>query len=1201
MLLRIFYVLIFALSPLCLFGAGEGRPLKEGTFDLPELFKNPPSGYGEVPFYWWMGDKLDKAHLLSHLDELEGKGVQSLQVNYAHSDRGGRSWGLTYKSDPPLMSNEWWSLFAWFRREANKRGMSVSLSDYTLGVGQEQFVDRAISENPNLKAAALFEERIEFDGNFRKLFEYSKTPLCVALYKLDSEGKIISNSRENLASEIVGGALDLERKGRNLLICVYPRPLEVSFDPTNPESGKLYTKHFFGEFERRLGGGEGLNFFFSDELDFKIEGRKIWSEYLRGEFKKSKGYDIAEYADLLFVDYPNLSAKIRLDFNDVFVKLSERNFFKPVYDWHESRGMIYGCDHGGRGRKVDEFGDYFRTQRWNQGPGCDQPGGDSDLIKNKVASSIAHMYGRPRVWLEGFHSSGWGQTPSHLSGAIFSNFAMGHNLLSLHGLYYSTMGGWWEWAPPCNHFREPYWREMPELLKCAERLSFLLSQGTHRADIAIMYPLEAKVAGFGDKSVELAFDLAGKLYAGGRDFDFMDAESIERAKYGGGKIRVAGEEFEVLIIPAMEAMRQSTLESIARLAKSGARIWFLEPAPIASDWLKDFPNAKGVKSAESKKLSPSEIIEGIRDCARVFKSKNDLLSALESAFRADFKILSEGSYAPRVLHRKINGDDYYALCNIPQNTLCEFRALGAVSLLEPFTGNERELAVLSQDAEATKLYTPLNSTDFQIIRFRASGKARLLNKNKLGKGVAPESFQILSGKWNFSFKPVLDNSWGDFEWPPTKELIGPQIRFVKLGENPSSKLLAEKSEFEQIGYSAKFLQLGPLAEPIPGSDAARILELFSGKFKELKISMRYGVLGDEAHQGYHGLKAEISDDFIRLGKIERTATAALRLPEEGGKHYYLYTKVYAPREGDFEILSGAMKPARVFINGKPLKKSAHSANLNKGVNELVLHYDSHGSSHFLFIDPKAPQGRFEFAEAQESLSMSWNGMKNILPFDASSDFSKPISFSFESAPALEELRFTLWGEGVSVKIGGSFADLSLIEKREDGARSYRARAKEISKGASKVEIEIAKPREGFGGAAALSGYIRQTCGEGEIELASWDKFEGMRTYSGGVLYSKDFDLEKDKAGKRIVLNLVELGGLARVRLNGKDAGVRFYPPWTFELGDLLKEGKNRLEIEVYNTAANHYLTMPTRYRGDTKSGLISSPRLEFYNISAGAK
>ena len=103
---------------------------------------------------------------------------------------------------------------------------------------------------------------------------------------------------------------------------------------------------------------------------------------------------------------------MRLDFSDVKVALTEEGFFKPVFDWHQQRGMIYGCDHGGRGRTVDEFGDYFRTQRWNQGPGADQPGLGKDLIKAKVAASIAHLYERPRVWLEGYHSLGWGATPA---------------------------------------------------------------------------------------------------------------------------------------------------------------------------------------------------------------------------------------------------------------------------------------------------------------------------------------------------------------------------------------------------------------------------------------------------------------------------------------------------------------------------------------------------------------------------------------------------------------------------------------------------------------------------------------------------------------------------------------------------------------------------------------------------------------------
>ena len=47
-------------------------------------------------------------------------------------------------------------------------------------------------------------------------------------------------------------------------------------------------------------------------------------------------------------------------------------------------------------------------------PGHDTPGGNADLIKDKVSSSIANLYRRPRVWLEGYHSLGWGATPERL-------------------------------------------------------------------------------------------------------------------------------------------------------------------------------------------------------------------------------------------------------------------------------------------------------------------------------------------------------------------------------------------------------------------------------------------------------------------------------------------------------------------------------------------------------------------------------------------------------------------------------------------------------------------------------------------------------------------------------------------------------------------------------------------------------------------
>lgn len=405
--------------------------------DLDALpgFQKPPPGFGTVPFFWWLGDPLTQERLGWILEQMAGMGVSGYQINYAHSDQGGHSYGLTYPSEPPLFSDDWWKLTGWFMQEAKKQGAGVSLSDYTLGFGQGWFVDALLRKHPEVMGQRL---------------------------RMDPDGQVTAET------------------------------VPWSLNPMHPRSGQWYCDEFFGQFERRFPGegGQGLNFFFSDELGFGVSGR-LWSAQFADEFKQRKGYDITPELPALFQDIGPRTPKIRLDYNDVLVALSEAGFFKPVFDWHQQRGMIMGCDHGGRGRDVVEFGDYFRTQRWNQGPGADQPGLGKDLIKAKVAASIAHLYERPRVWLEGFYGSGWGTTSAGVVDATFANYVMGFDLLGIHGMYYSTHGGWWEWAPPDNTFRMPYWPHLRGFMDCVQRLSYHgLRAQVHDEFLAIGQPKE---------------------------------------------------------------------------------------------------------------------------------------------------------------------------------------------------------------------------------------------------------------------------------------------------------------------------------------------------------------------------------------------------------------------------------------------------------------------------------------------------------------------------------------------------------------------------------------------------------------------------------------------------------------------------------------------------------------------------------------
>ena len=72
-------------------------------------------------------------------------------------------------------------------------------------------------------------------------------------------------------------------------------------------------------------GGKGLNFFFSDELGFGVDGH-LWTARFAGEFQERKGYDVVPELPALFVDIGPRTPKVRLDYRDVMVALSEEGF-----------------------------------------------------------------------------------------------------------------------------------------------------------------------------------------------------------------------------------------------------------------------------------------------------------------------------------------------------------------------------------------------------------------------------------------------------------------------------------------------------------------------------------------------------------------------------------------------------------------------------------------------------------------------------------------------------------------------------------------------------------------------------------------------------------------------------------------------------------------------------------------------------------
>ncbi len=94
-------------------------------------------------------------------------------------------------------------------------------------------------------------------------------------------------------------------------------------------------------------------------------------------------------------------------------------------------------------------------------------------------------------------------------------------------------------------------------------------------------------------------------------------------------------------------------------------------------------------------------------------------------------------------------------------------------------------------------------------------------------------------------------------------------------------------------------------------------------------------------------------------------------------------------------------------------------------------------------------------------------------------------------------------------------------------------------------------------------------------LASWTTQPGdaYRNFSGTAVYRLEFDA-KDLT--KALLDLGEIAHTAKVRLNGKPAGTCWAPPHRLDLSGLLEKGKNVLEVEVTNLAANRIADLDRR-------------------------
>lgn len=920
-----------------------------------------------VPFFWWTGEPLSRQRVAWELDRLKTNGFSGVNVNYTHTNLG-----HSYKGQPPLFTEAWWQFWEDIVQECAKRDMAIGFDDYLVTHGNPELasVGSRIRQEAPAVAGLLLRERgytLEQGSDFSLKSVKDSNMVGSTAYRI-VEGKLDPSSALDLRALTMTDSQVWEvPEGRWYVSIVYTKL--QPFGALNPLYAEKVIEHYFDKFERHSKGlmGKAVNYFFQDELTFG-GSMPYWSPNLPVEFQKLKGYDLLPELTAMFKDIGPHTPKIRLDYYDVATRLMEEAYFRPIFDWCQNHDIIYGHDQLSRADVISGvrfYGDYFRTMRWYQAPGTDRI---PVLSRGKVCASIAQLYDRPRTWFEAYHSTGWGLTPKDLHRWDCEALMYGYNLMSYHSLYYTTRAGWWAWAPGDIHFRQPYWAWMKGHYEQVQRLCFLLSQGKHRCDVAVLFPssmVQADMNGtragtFAKQSKNLLNVMVPLFKEHAIDFNYIDDESISNASLRDGMLEVAGGSYHVLVLPAMRAMREKTLHKILEFYRAGGTVAAISALPDASDRIGREDPLLDSKVKEVFGLTADDVDSRALDRVHIHKNAaggtgyllripdrtkagphhadqtdiaqlaNNLADLISLSTDRDFICRGPGVY---VMHRQLGMRDAYAVYNPTDQVITpqlSFRVVGKKpEHWDAWTGNIKTLHSYETCDKRTEMNLSFEPYELKVVVFSpGKNEPRSTAVDTVAKPV--ESI-LLDGLWDFTIEPILDNHWGDFRSPPSTKRMGPEARQFRYAEDfpPTNTAKWQDPDFNDrnwpittASWGPRFWVLGPMPESadvatlekalmkLDHIDPGQVVQFGELEFRwqPYEYSLRWGQQSDPLLTSQSGIAIH--------GPIGWVPDEFIHLQTSSEAYsWYLWTSLESPTNRNTRLAVGTRAAFQTWLNG----------------------------------------------------------------------------------------------------------------------------------------------------------------------------------------------------------------------------------------------------------------------------------------------
>ncbi|MEI3790722.1 MULTISPECIES: glycosyl hydrolase [unclassified Chryseobacterium] len=566
--------------------------------------------------WWWMGNAVDEEGLNQQLTTLNKAGFGGVEIVPIYGAKGFENQYINY------LSPEWMKMLEFTTNKAKSLNMGVDMAvgtGWPIGgpqVDEEDAATKMMVQTYMISSGEKFSGKIALKDEKQKNLKTIKLDIVTA-YSEKNEAVVLTDKISN------DGSLNWKPdSGKWTIYAVFtgktlqkvkraaPGGEGFTLDHFSPDATKDYLKTF----DQAFGNSNyGIRSFFNDSYEVY---NADWTPDFKDEFKKRRGYDLSPYIKYLVSNEENeITSRIKSDYRETLSELILNNFTKNFTSWaHSKNSKNTNQAHGSPGNLLDLYAavDIPESETFGSSifeiPGLRRDSADvqksdiPDFNMLKFASSAANITGKQLIsnetftWLTEHFKTSWSQAKPEVEQVFLS----GINHVFYHGTTYTPADvpfpGWLFYASVNFVPENSLWPHLTGLNSYVARTQSVLQSGKSDNELLMYWPIYDQWASPKGKDVTFKvhnvekwlqpapmYENLTKLNKIGYSLDMISDKMIGESESENRKIQIAegGSSYQVLIIPELTYLPETTLINILKLAQSGASVIFQnEPKDI---------------------------------------------------------------------------------------------------------------------------------------------------------------------------------------------------------------------------------------------------------------------------------------------------------------------------------------------------------------------------------------------------------------------------------------------------------------------------------------------------------------------------------------------------------------------------------------------------------------------------------------------